>query len=94
MLLFPDFQPKSVVFNVKQAWKEHTGRWHCCSSCSGSEGDSCTYGAYTTGMITQIHTFSDYILSILEHWKILARVMSYLFRKYIQYEWNIDTFLD
>ncbi|XP_062584242.1 E3 ubiquitin-protein ligase TRIM45-like isoform X2 [Saccostrea cucullata] len=32
-----DGQPiktKSVVFNVKHGWREHTGRWHCCSVCS------------------------------------------------------------
>lgn len=61
------FQTKSFVFHVKHGWREHTGRWHCCSACSGNKSDyeQCTYGSHLTGSTPTIWYFARQFTVIL-----------------------------
>ncbi|XP_056011160.1 tripartite motif-containing protein 45-like isoform X2 [Ostrea edulis] len=65
---------KSFVFHVKHGWREHTGRWHCCSACSGNKSDyeQCTYGSHLTDDFLCNH--SSVIHPEAPHWSCCGKL--------------------
>eukprot|EP00105_Crassostrea_gigas_P011049 XP_011426554.1 PREDICTED: tripartite motif-containing protein 45 [Crassostrea gigas] len=65
---------KSVLFHVKPSWREHTGRWHCCSGCSRSIGnnEACIYGSSFDD-----HEYCSHLSAThpgAEHWTCCGKV--------------------